>query len=76
VEASPGGEGPFTIDMAEQFFRALVNSMAATVHLNLHYGANQHHVLEAIFKAFGRALADAVSPDPRLKGVLSTKGTL
>jgi imidazoleglycerol-phosphate dehydratase len=76
VEASAGGEGAFTIDMGEQFFRALVSSLAATVHLNLHYGANQHHILEALFKAFGRALSDAVSPDPRLKGVLSTKGTL
>jgi imidazoleglycerol-phosphate dehydratase len=76
VEAAPGRDGAFDIDLAEQFFRALVSSLAATVHLNLHYGANQHHVLEALFKAFGRALAEAVSPDPRLKGVLSTKGSL
>jgi imidazoleglycerol-phosphate dehydratase len=76
VEATPGRDGTFDVDLAEQFFRALVSSLAATVHLNLHYGANQHHVLEALFKAFGRALAEAVSPDPRLKGVLSTKGSL
>jgi imidazoleglycerol-phosphate dehydratase len=76
VEAAAGGVGAFDIDLAEQFFRALVSSLAATVHFNLHYGANQHHVLEALFKAFGRALADAVAPDPRLKGVLSTKGSL
>lgn len=76
VQPASGGEGAFDIDMGEQFFRALVSSMAATVHLNLHYGANQHHILEALFKAFGRALADAAAPEDRLKGVLSTKGTL
>lgn len=76
VEPRTGGTGPFDIDLAEQFFRALVNSLAATVHLNLHYGTNQHHILEALFKAFGRALSDAVVAEPRLKGVLSTKGTL
>ena len=76
VEPRSGQTGGFDIDLAEQFFRAFVNSMAATVHLNLRYGTNQHHILEALFKAFGRALAEAVSPEPRLKGVLSTKGRL
>jgi imidazoleglycerol-phosphate dehydratase len=71
-----GQSGGFDIDMVEQFFRALVNSMAATVHFNLLYGTNQHHILEALFKAFGRALAEAVSAEPRLEGVLSTKGRL
>jgi imidazoleglycerol-phosphate dehydratase len=76
VQPRAGQVGGFDIDLAEQFFRAIVNSMAATVHLNLHYGTNQHHILEALFKAFGRALSEAVSVDPRLEGVLSTKGRL
>ena len=76
VEPRSGQGGGFDIDLAEQFFRAIVNSMAATVHFNLHYGTNQHHILEALFKAFGRALSEAVSIDPRLEGVLSTKGSL
>lgn len=76
VKALPGQAGGFDTDLSEQFFRALVSSMAATVHVNLHYGSNLHHALEALFKAFGRALAEAVAPDPRLKGVLSTKGVL
>ena len=76
VEPRSGQTGGFDIDLAEQFFRAIINSMAATVHFNLHYGTNQHHILEALFKAFGRALSEAVSIDPRLEGVLSTKGSL
>lgn len=76
VESPSGRTGVFDIDTAEQFFRALTGSMQATIHLNLHYGSNQHHILEALFKAFGRALAEAASLEPRLKGVLSTKGSL
>jgi imidazoleglycerol-phosphate dehydratase len=76
VEPRAGQSGGFDIDMVEQFFRALVSTMAATVHFNLLYGTNQHHILEALFKAFGRALAEAVSAEPRLEGVLSTKGRL
>jgi imidazoleglycerol-phosphate dehydratase len=76
VELRAGQSGGFDIDMVEQFFRALVSTMAATVHFNLLYGTNQHHILEALFKAFGRALAEAVSAEPRLEGVLSTKGRL
>jgi imidazoleglycerol-phosphate dehydratase len=76
VPPAPGQAGGFDTDLAEQFFRALVTSMQATVHLTLAYGANQHHVLEALFKAFGRALGEAVTPDPRIAGALSTKGCL
>jgi imidazoleglycerol-phosphate dehydratase len=76
VGSGAGQTSGFNVDLAAQFFRAIVNGMAATVHLNLHYGTNQHHILEALFKAFGRALSDAVGPEPRLEGVLSTKGTL
>jgi imidazoleglycerol-phosphate dehydratase len=76
VEPRAGQGGGFDIDMVEQFFRALVSTMAATVHFNLLYGTNQHHILETLFKAFGRALSEAVSSEPRLEGVLSTKGRL
>jgi imidazoleglycerol-phosphate dehydratase len=76
VEPVSGRSGGFDIDLAEQFFRALVNSIPATVHFNLHYGSNEHHVLEALFKAFGQALAVAVEVDPRIQGAFSTKGSL
>jgi imidazoleglycerol-phosphate dehydratase len=71
-----GQSGGFDIDLAEQFFRALVTNLQATVHLSVRYGSNQHHILEALFKAFGRALGEAVTADPRISGPLSTKGVL
>lgn len=71
-----GQPGAFDVDLAEQFFRAVATNLQATVHLNLHYGSNLHHVLEALFKAFGRALGEAVTPDARIAGPLSTKGIL
>jgi imidazoleglycerol-phosphate dehydratase len=76
VPAAPGQAGGFDTALAEQFFRALATNLPATVHLNLQYGSNLHHVLEALFKAFGRALGDAATPDPRISGPLSTKGVL
>lgn len=76
VPRLPGGSGGFDTDLAEQFFRALVTGMQATVHLALAYGSNQHHAIEALFKAFGRALGEAATPDPRIRGALSTKGCL
>jgi hypothetical protein len=51
-------------------------SAGANVHVNLAYGDNLHHIIEAIFKAFGRALDEATQFDPRVEGVLSTKGKL
>ena len=75
--APPAGQGGgFDVDLAEQFFRALVTNLQATVHLTLHYGSNQHHILEALFKAFGRAIGEAATADPRIAGPLSTKGVL
>jgi imidazoleglycerol-phosphate dehydratase len=76
VAPAAGQSGGFDVDLAEQFFRALVTSLQATAHLSLSYGSNQHHMLEALFKAFGRALAEAVSADSRITGPLSTKGVL
>ncbi|MGB9594864.1 MAG: imidazoleglycerol-phosphate dehydratase HisB [Candidatus Poribacteria bacterium] len=68
--------GEFDVELIEEFFYAFVNNCGATVHINLAYGSNTHHIIEAIFKAFGRAMDQATSKDERIKGVLSTKGTL
>ncbi|HLF86721.1 MAG TPA: imidazoleglycerol-phosphate dehydratase HisB [Nitrospiria bacterium] len=66
----------FDLDLMEEFFRAFVNHAGLTLHMNLIYGKNVHHIAESLFKGLGRALAQAVKPDARIKGVLSTKGKL
>ncbi|MDC4202860.1 MAG: imidazoleglycerol-phosphate dehydratase HisB [Candidatus Manganitrophus sp.] len=66
----------FDTDLVEHFFRAVVDQCKINLHINLHYGKDPHHILEAIFKGFGRALDAATQIDPRLKGVASTKGKL
>jgi imidazoleglycerol-phosphate dehydratase len=68
--------GDFDTELVEEFFHAFVNNCGATLHINLAYGGNTHHIIEAIFKAFGRAMDQATSYDERIKGVMSTKGTL
>lgn len=66
----------FDPDLIEDFFQAFAGGAGITLHVNLLYGRNTHHSIEAVFKALGRALKDAVSLDPRIKGVPSTKGSL
>jgi imidazoleglycerol-phosphate dehydratase len=66
----------FDVTLVEHFFEALVNHSGMTLHINVSYGKNPHHILEAIFKAFGKALDQATQFDERLNGVLSTKGEL
>jgi imidazoleglycerol-phosphate dehydratase len=66
----------FDTELAEEFFRALANGAKLTLHLTVREGTNAHHMIEACFKAFARALRDAVELDPRESGVPSTKGTL
>lgn len=66
----------FDTDLAEEFFRAVANSSKLTLHLWVRSGTNAHHMVEASFKAFARALRVAVSIDPDETGVPSTKGTL
>lgn len=66
----------FETELAEEFFRAVANSAKLTLHVNVRYGSNLHHMIEAAFKAFARALRVAVSIDPEETGVPSTKGTL
>jgi imidazoleglycerol-phosphate dehydratase len=68
--------GSFEIELVEEFFKALCNHGRMTLHINLLYGRNSHHMVEAIFKGFGRALRGALSLDPRASQVPSTKGIL
>ncbi len=72
-----GGKiGDFDAELAEEFFHGFVNNAGATLHVNVPYGTNRHHIVEAVFKAFGRALNQATRIDERVVGVLSTKGSL
>lgn len=66
----------FDPDLIEDFLQAFAGSAGITLHVNVLYGRNTHHIIEAVFKALGRALKQAVSLDPRVKGVPSTKGSL
>ena len=68
--------GGMDTQMAREFFYAVSYSAAMNLHLKVLYGENDHHKLEAMFKAFAKALDAASRPDPRIQGVLSTKGTL
>ncbi|MDX2111934.1 MAG: imidazoleglycerol-phosphate dehydratase HisB [Verrucomicrobiota bacterium] len=67
----------FNVALFKEFFQAFANSAAANVHIKIEYGDEPHHIAEAIFKGFARALGSAVSPNPRMSGSLpSTKGLL
>ena len=66
----------FDLGLFEDFFQALVNQGALNLHINLLYGRNSHHIMEAIFKALAKALDQATKQDDRISGVLSTKGSL
>lgn len=66
----------FDLYLFEDFFQAMTTHAAMNLHVNVPYGRNPHHIMEAIFKALAKALDQAVSVDPRVKGVLSTKGSL
>ncbi|MEK6277472.1 MAG: imidazoleglycerol-phosphate dehydratase HisB [Actinomycetota bacterium] len=66
----------FDTELAEEFFRAVANSAKLTLHVWVRSGTNAHHMIEAAFKAFARALREAVEIDPSEGGVPSTKGTL
>ena len=63
----------FDPDLIEDFLQAFVSNCAITLHIDAPYGRNTHHIIEAIFKALGRALRQAVTIDPRVRGVPSTK---
>ena len=68
--------GTFDPELVEEFFKALCNHARITLHINLLYGRNSHHMVEAVFKGFGRALREAVSFDERASEIPSTKGIL
>ena len=68
--------GSMHSEMVREFFYALSYSCPMNLHLKLLYGTNSHHIAEVLFKAFARAMDAAVSTDPRIEGVLSTKGKL
>ena len=72
----PGAIGNFDHELAEEFFRAVALNAKLTLHLVIEAGTNAHHMIEAAFKAFARALRAAVAFDPTEHGVPSTKGTL
>jgi imidazoleglycerol-phosphate dehydratase len=75
-ELPPGSTGGFEHELTEEFFRALANAAKLTLHLSIDAGSNAHHMIEAAFKAFARALRAATAADPSEQGVPSTKGTL
>lgn len=68
--------GTFDVELVEEALAALARAAKLNLHVNVPYGKNNHHIAEAIFKALGRALRQAVEPDPRRKGIPSTKGVL
>ncbi len=68
--------GTFDTALAKEFLRALALHAGLTLHVKVEHGENTHHIIEAVFKALGRALGQAVSPEPRSKGPLSSKGAI
>ena len=68
--------GTFDPELVEEFFKALCNHAKITLHINLLYGRNSHHMVEAVFKGFGKALREMVSFDERASQIPSTKGIL
>jgi imidazoleglycerol-phosphate dehydratase len=68
--------GNFDVDLFKEFFQAVCNHARITLHIDCLRGANNHHIIETVFKAFGRALRMAIEADPRQHGIPSTKGAL
>lgn len=68
--------GQFEVELVNDFMQAFMTAGKMNLHINKHYGRNPHHLIEATFKALARAVKTAVSVDPRVKGVPSTKGSL
>jgi imidazoleglycerol-phosphate dehydratase len=68
--------GAMDTELVEEFFRAVAFNAGMNIHIKVFYGSNNHHIIEAIFKAFGRALDEASRLDGRIDGVMSTKGTI
>jgi imidazoleglycerol-phosphate dehydratase len=76
AELGQGRIGEFDVELTEEFLRAVAVNAGLTLHVKVLAGKNRHHIVEAIFKALGRALAQSLERDPRVHGVPSSKGTL
>ncbi|WP_394754109.1 imidazoleglycerol-phosphate dehydratase HisB [Crenothrix sp.] len=77
VKFTRGMIGRFDVDLFREFFQGFVNHAGVTLHIDNLKGTNAHHIAETIFKALGRALRMAITPDPRIAGIVpSTKGSL
>lgn len=76
VKIRPGRVGDFDTDLPPEFFRAFANELGMNLHINVPQGENPHHIIEACFKSLARAMERATRLDPRIQGVLSTKGSL
>lgn len=76
VETRRHSVGNFSVELAEHFWRSFADAARCNLHLDCLRGSNTHHILEGTFKATARALRQAVERDPRVEGVLSTKGVL
>jgi len=68
--------GEFDVELAREFFQAFTNHCGLNLHINVMYGSNMHHIIEACYKAFARAMDVATQVDTRVEGVMSTKGIL
>ncbi|MCP5463837.1 MAG: imidazoleglycerol-phosphate dehydratase HisB [Deltaproteobacteria bacterium] len=66
----------FDLELVHEFFQAITNEAGLNLHINVPYGKNKHHVVEAIFKSFAKSMDRATQLDPRISHVLSTKGSL
>jgi imidazoleglycerol-phosphate dehydratase len=76
VDVPPGMIDGYATELTEEFLRALAVNAGLTVHVRLLSGRNAHHIIEAVFKALGRALSEATRVDGRIAGVMSSKGVL
>ena len=76
VKMPKGKVGEFDVELVYDFFKAFTDHAGVTLHINVPYGNNLHHIIEAVFKAFGRAMDMATGYDPKGKGVPSTKGAI
>lgn len=76
VEGLKDTVGQFDTELVQEFFQGFVNHAGITLHINVHYGQNTHHIIESIFKGFGRALGEASAKNSQITGIPSTKGLL
>ena len=76
VKIRPGRVGDFDTDLPHEFFQAIANQLGMNLHIDVPRGENPHHIIDACFKAVARSMDVATQVDPRIQGVLSTKGSL